>query len=86
MKLQIDEVEPVELQLEGQQSQTLTVANRLPQAPHSVRLEVVEKPVWLDGFIVEDGPNLLFSRAGSAIMVVAFVLGVWVIWKQRRHP
>ena len=86
MRLQLDEAEPVELQLEGQTPQTLSVAKRLSQAPHSVRLEVVEGPVWLDGFIVEDEPDLLFSRAGSAMMVVAFILGVWVIWKQRRAP
>jgi hypothetical protein len=86
LRFQLDGAEPVELQLAGQTPQTFSVANRLSQAPHSVRLEVVEGPVWLDGFIVEDKPDLLLSRAGSAMMVIAFILGVWVIWKQRRAP
>lgn len=84
LKLQIDEAAPVEILVEGEAPQEIRVANRLSQAPHQARLELVEGTVWLEGFMVEDQPSLLFSQAGSAIMVIAFVVGVWVIWKQRR--
>jgi hypothetical protein len=84
LRVQIDQAEPVELEV-GESTGRSKVATTLPQGPHSVYLEVVEGPVGLDGYVVEDRPSLLLNRAGSIIMVLATVAGVWVIWRYRRE-
>jgi hypothetical protein len=62
---------------------TINLARTLSQSPHQVKLEMLKGPVLLDGFIVESRPNLTLNRAGSAIMVLATLGGLWVWWKQR---
>ncbi|MDX1524068.1 MAG: hypothetical protein R3264_20735, partial [Anaerolineae bacterium] len=95
LKVQIDQNEPVEINLaEGRLPSQITsrkspipnpqssIVSGLPQRPHQVRLEVLEGPLLIDGYIVESRPNLLLNRAGSVIMVLATLGGVWVLWKQ----
>jgi hypothetical protein len=65
-------------------SKIVNLAHTLPQELHQVRLEVVKEPVIIDGFIVENRPNLALNRAGSAIMVLATLVGLGLLWKQRR--
>jgi hypothetical protein len=67
------------------QSKIVNLFNTLPQRPHQVRLEVVAGPVLLDGFVIESRPNLILNWAGSALMVLATVVGVWFLWNQRRR-
>jgi hypothetical protein len=69
---------------EGTQSEIVNLARALPQQLHRVRLEVIEGPVLLDGFIVESRPNLFLNRAGSAMMVLATVVSLWILWKWRQ--
>ncbi len=108
LRIQIDQAEPIEVDLNAEATQSEMVNNQLsivndqskiqnpkskivnlaralPQQPHQVSLEVIEGPVLLDGFIVESRPNLILNRAGSAMMVLATVVGVWFLWKQRRR-
>ncbi len=91
LRVQIDQAEPVELDLNSNpvqvNSQTVTVkiAAGLPQRSHEVRLKVLAGPVLVDSYIVKSRPSLMFSRAGSAVMVLAALAGVWVIlWTRRR--
>ncbi len=81
----LDDAEPIEIRLNGESLQTFSLAGRLPQRPHSITLEVIEGPVLIDGFIVQSRPGLTLSRAGSFIMVLAVVGGVWALWRYRRE-
>ncbi len=86
LQIQVDRAESIELNLNGETSLAKTnIAHALPQRPHQVRLEVIEGPVLIDGYIVESRPNLLLNHAGSAIMVLAALVGVWVLWQQRKE-
>jgi hypothetical protein len=82
VSVQIDDSAPVELTPDDKSPQV--VASSLVQKPHSVGVEVREGPVEINGFIVESRPSLTLSRVGSAVMVLATVAGVWVLWKFRR--
>ncbi len=86
LRVQIDQDIPIEigLNIPVDQSKIVNLAHTLPQGLHQVRLEVVEGPVVIDGFIVENRPNLTFNRAGSAIMVLATLAGIWLWWRQRK--
>jgi hypothetical protein len=109
LRLQIDQHDPVELDLNqlpitnyqlsipqghnvpnyqypgGSTLPIINLAQALPQQPHQVKLEVISGPVLLDGFIVESRPSLTLNRAGSAVMVIATVAGLWFWWQQRRR-
>ena len=84
LRWQVDQNEPVELSLSPTKpTPPIQVANRLPSGLHQVKVEVVDGPVLLDGYIVGARPNLLLNRAGSALMVLAAMGGVWIWWKNR---
>jgi hypothetical protein len=95
LRVQIDGTDPIEIGLsetriiKGQSpisnphSPIINLAQTLNQSPHQVKLEVIKGPVLLDGFIVESRPSLNLNRAGSAIMILATLGGLWVWWKQR---
>jgi hypothetical protein len=86
LRLQIDQTEPVEIALGNEtSSQLISLARGLSQSRHRVKLEVMRGPVLFDGFIVESRPSVTLSRAGSAIMVLAALVGAWVIWKRWRE-
>jgi hypothetical protein len=86
LRIQVDQAEPVEINLSQEAlASPLTVAGGLANDPHHVTLEVLEGPVLIDGYVVENRPNLLLNRAGSALMVLAAAGGMWVWWKQRRR-
>jgi hypothetical protein len=91
LRVQVDQTEPIELTLNEDRPQPadefkiVNLAHTLPQQPHQVRLEVLQGSVLLDGFIVESRPSLTLNRAGSAIMVLATLVGLWFLWKQRRR-
>lgn len=101
LRVQIDEAAPVEFELNsestrpqvnkcqevsvGCQVSSINLAHTLPAQMHQVKLEVLSGPVLLDGVVVENRPSLTLNRAGSAIMVLATLLGVWFLWKQRRR-
>jgi hypothetical protein len=98
LRVQIDQSTPIELDLNGSsplnqpgtavsgQPSVVNLAHTLPQGTHQVNLEVVSGPVLLDGYLVENEPSLTFNRLGSAIMVLATLLGGWFLWRQRRKP
>ena len=65
---------------------SINLAHTLPAQLHQVKLEVISGPVLLDGFIVENHPSLTLNRTGSAIMVLATLIGLWFLWKQRQKP
>ncbi|MBI1881799.1 MAG: cellulase family glycosylhydrolase [Chloroflexi bacterium] len=98
LRVQIDQEEPVEVDLMvnsqlsvvnsqskivNRKSKIVNLAHALPQRAHQVRLEVIKGPVRLDGFVVENRPDLALNRAGSALMVLATLGGLWLWWKQR---
>ncbi len=80
----IDEGESIEITFDGESLQTISLANGLPQRLHSASLEVVEGPIFLGEIIVESRPSLAFNQAGSWIMVLATLVGLWALWKYRR--
>ncbi len=96
LRVQIDQDTPLEIDLNipesvvdqskvvNRKSKIVNLAHTLPQGLHQVRLEVVEGPVIIDGFVVENRPNLTLNRMGSAIMVLAALVGVWLWWRQRK--
>ncbi len=102
LRVQIDQSDPLEIDLNttltgssplnqqtaavSGQGSAVNLARTLPQGTHQVNLEVVSGPVLLDGYIVENEPSLTFNRLGSAIMVLATLLGGWFLWRQRRKP
>jgi hypothetical protein len=67
----------------NRKSKIVNLAHSLPQRLHLVRLEILKGPVLLDGFVVESQPDLALNRAGSAVMVLATLGGLWLWWKQR---
>lgn len=89
VRVQIDQAEPFEIDLRASsqkptdQGSTVNLARTLPQGLHQVRLEVTQGPALLDGFIVENRPSLSFNRAGSALMVLATLAGLGLLWWQR---
>jgi hypothetical protein len=83
LRVQVDQAEPIELDLNNQ-SEIQNLASTLPQQLHQIKLEVMQGPVLLDGFIVKNQSNLTLNRAGSAAMVLATLGGLWLWWKQRR--
>jgi hypothetical protein len=89
LRVFIDQAEPVEVDLGGaaekvnSQSKIVNLAHSLPQRSHQVRLEIVKGPALLEGFVVENRPNVTLNRAGSALMVLATLGGLWLWWKQR---
>jgi hypothetical protein len=91
VRVQIDQADPIEIDLVANNQQltangqwpTVNLARTLPQGLHQVRLEVTKGPALLDGFIVENRPSLSFNRAGSALMVLAALAGLWLLWRQR---
>jgi hypothetical protein len=94
VEIDLSEAQIVNSQSQGEATQsrrppvgwsTINLARTLSQSPHQVKLEMLKGPVLLDGFIVESRPNLTLNRAGSAIMVLATLGGLWVWWKQRRR-
>lgn len=88
LTMQVDTAEPVDIDLSRElagQARTILVAHTLPQRPHSVTLEVLAGPVIIDGFIVKSKPSLALNRAGSAVMLLAALGGLWVTWKYRRE-
>jgi hypothetical protein len=101
LRVQIDQEEPIEIDLDNKsvkpelvssqfsihdsQFTIINLAHTLPQQAHHVSLEVVAGHVVLDGFIIESRPNLILNWAGSALMVLATVVGAWFLWQQRRR-
>jgi len=83
IQLQVDQADPKEIDLSGDSPLMIPLADKLPQGRHLVKIEVITGPVIIDGFIVKDRPTLAFNQAGSAIMVLATLAGLWVIWKRR---
>ena len=85
LRVQIDRSDPVEISLLDDSFRSLSLDNGLARGLHGVKLEVIEGPVSIESFIVESRPRLILNRAGSAIMVVATLAGLWAIWKYRRE-
>ena len=85
MQIVVDQDEPVEIELSEATARTsIEVANALSPTVHQVQIEIVEGAVWLDSYVIKRRSSLLFNRLGSALMVIATLIGLWVIW-QRRH-
>ena len=81
-RMRVDDSRPVELMANNKTPQI--AASGLSQKQHSVRLEVLEGPIVIHSFIVKNRPGLTLNRVGSAVMVLATLAGLWVIWKFRR--
>jgi hypothetical protein len=60
----------------------LPLTSHLPSTHHQVRLEVSQGSVSIAGYLVENRPNRLFNRLGSVLMVVATLVGGWVLWRR----
>jgi hypothetical protein len=85
-QLQIDEAEPLNIDLDSDSAfSTLKLAESLANGPHRVRLEVVDGIMLIDGYIVASRSNLLLNRAGSLLMVLATLGGVWAMWQYRQE-
>jgi hypothetical protein len=82
VRVLIDQNAPEELTFNS--ISAVRVAGGLSQAPHQVKLEVIEAPLTLDGYIVENQPSLTLNRAGSFLMVLAVILGIWAVWQHKR--
>jgi hypothetical protein len=86
LRVQVDQDEPVEINLSDESTLSKTkIVNTLFRHPHQIRIEVIEGSVLIDGYIVEDRPNLFLNRAGSVVMILAVLGGVWIIWKWRQE-
>jgi len=86
LRVRVDQAEPVEIDLIQETPEApVEIIAGLTGGPHQVKLTVVEGPLLIDGFVIESRPNLLLNRAGSVIMVLAAIGGVWLWWKQRRR-
>ncbi len=84
LRAQVDNMPPVEI-TPGDRSPHVSIAGGLSQTQHTVKLEVLEGPVIIDGYIIKSRPALTLNRIGSAIMVLATLAGLWAIWKFRRE-
>ncbi len=60
------------------------IATDLPNTAHRVRLVVLDGPVWVDEYIVENRPSRLLKRLGSGAMVLAALAGLAVWWDRRQ--
>ena len=80
LRVSVDQAEPVDINLSAD---VTPLATTLEPAPHLVQIEVLEGPVLLDGYRVEDRPSLLFNRLGSALMVFAVLAGLWLVWQRK---
>ena len=98
LQVQIDRETPIQIDLShasansnptlsdnvaNPQLSIIDLAHTLPQQPHQVSLEVITGPILLDGFIVENRPNLTLNRIGSLVMALAALGGWWIFWKRR---
>ncbi len=90
LQVQINQSQPVKINLSSSstQSKIQSLPSNEVKGPKSkiasVRLEVLEGPVLIDGYIVEGRPNLFFYQVGSAVIVLVALAGGWVLWKRRR--
>lgn len=83
VRVWVDDHAPHEISLTGAAGPA-AIAGPLPNRVHRLTLEVVEGPLLLNGYLVENRPTLLLNRAGSAVMVLAALAGLWAIYKFRR--
>ena len=67
----------------GEMSQ-IPIAQGLSRQPHTFSLEVVAGSPLIDAYIVKSQPSLLLNRAGSAAMILATLIGGWLLWQWRR--
>ena len=85
LQIVVDQNETVEIGLSEATARTsIEIAKALSPAAHQVQIEIVEGAVWFDSYLVKSRSSLLFNRLGSTLMVMATLIGLWVIW-QRRH-
>jgi hypothetical protein len=86
LQVQVDEAKPLKIDLNSDSAfSTLKMAESLASGPHRVRLEVVAGSMLIDGYIVAGRSNLLLNRAGSLLMVLATLGGVWTMWQYRQE-
>jgi len=84
LQVQVDDSPPVEFDLPPQLAE-LKLTGNLPATAHHMTLTILDGEILLDSYTVEDTPNLLLNRAGSALMVLAVLIGGWAVWRQRRQ-
>jgi len=85
LQIRIDETEPLEIDLNSESAfSTLKLAGAIAGEPHRVRLAVIDEPLLIDGYIITNRSNLLLNRAGSLLMVLAMLGGVWALWQYRQ--
>ena len=82
LQVTIDQNQPKQLEFDGTSS-PLILATNLSNQTHTVHLEVIEGSLLLEGYRVGIQQNLLFNRAGSVLMVLATVIGGWLVWSRR---
>lgn len=86
LQVQIDKAEPLKIDLNSDSAfSTLKLVESLANGPHRLRLEVVDGVMLIDGYIVASRSNLLLNRAGSLLMVLATLGGVWAMWHYRQE-
>jgi hypothetical protein len=82
LRVSLDQGQPVSLALSSNLA-PLSLARALAPTSHQLRLEVSDGPVWLDAFVVERRSSRFVNQAGSAVMVIATLVGVWLLWQRR---
>ncbi len=82
LQVTIDQGQPKQIGFDQTES-PLILATNLAAQPHAVQLEVVEGTLLLEGYRVGTQQSLLYNRAGSLLMVLATLIGGWVVWLRR---
>ena len=82
LRIQVNQAESIEIDLSSPPAKT-NIINRLSPQIHQIRLEVVDGPILIDGYIVNRQSNL-FLLVGSVTIVLVILVGVWFILQRRQ--
>ncbi|MBN1991418.1 MAG: cellulase family glycosylhydrolase [Anaerolineae bacterium] len=82
LQARVDSQPPVKINLNQKATPTKTnIVNALSRQPRQIRLEVIEGPVLIDGYIVNAYPDLALTGGGIAGVIILAV-SIWVIGKR----
>lgn len=86
LRLQVGAAPPVEIDLAGRPAGLFTfpVTGGLSAGRYQARLEVIEGPVQIDGFIIGSSPGPAPGRAGLALAGLTVLSGLWAAFNYRR--
>ncbi|MBN1218017.1 MAG: cellulase family glycosylhydrolase [Anaerolineae bacterium] len=82
LRMQVDDTGPVEVDLSNATGAlSINLVNTLISRSHRVNLEVIEGPVWIDGYVVHSQSGIT-SLGGMLMGLIILAAGILIIWRR----